>query len=56
MLKIARFFTPENNNSKTSINTGVDFKTLPNHSAKVNYLKTFDTALIAYYMMGFGNF
>ncbi|MBX9255601.1 hypothetical protein H1Q63_16965 [Desmonostoc muscorum CCALA 125] len=56
MLKIARFFLPENNNNKTSINTAANLKTLPNHSSKVNYLKTFDTAVIAYYMMGFGNF
>ncbi|WP_445636639.1 hypothetical protein NSTC745_01575 [Nostoc sp. DSM 114161] len=55
MLKIPRALPNQNNNDKTPIKTGVSFKSLPKHSANVNCLKPFDTAFIAYYMMGLGN-
>lgn len=55
MLKVSNFLTAENNN-KTSTNGDTNFKTLNKHSSSLNYLKPFDTAFIAYYMMGFGNF
>jgi len=56
MLKFSRKLTLENNKNKTSTNTDINFKTLIQDSSNVNYLKPFDTACIAYYMMGFGNF
>lgn len=56
MLKIPRCLQVQNNNNQTSTNTASNLKTLPQYSSNVNYLKTFDTAFIAYYMMGFDNF
>ena len=47
--KIANNQTATSNNSETSI-------TLPNNPININYLQPFDTAVIAYYMMGIGNF
>jgi len=55
MPKITSFHTAKNDNS-LSVNTTVNSDTFPRDSTNVNYLKPFDTAFIAYYMMGFGNF
>ncbi|MEH2086904.1 hypothetical protein [Nostoc sp.] len=38
--------------SGTSINTSVKSNTLRNDSTDINCLKTFDTAVLAYHMMG----
>lgn len=56
MLKLSIYLIVENNEDKTSTNTGINFKPLAKDYSSVNYLKPFDTAFIAYYMMGFGNF
>ncbi|QMS90924.1 hypothetical protein HUN01_26320 [Nostoc edaphicum CCNP1411] len=53
--KITSFHTAKNDNS-LSVNTSVNSDTLPKDSTNVNYLKPFDSAFIAYYMMGLGNF
>ncbi|MDZ8089625.1 MAG: hypothetical protein RMY16_29340 [Nostoc sp. DedQUE12b] len=42
--------------SGTSINTSVKSDTLRNDSTNINCLKTFDTAVLAYQMMGLSNF
>ncbi|MDZ7965616.1 MAG: hypothetical protein RM368_11675 [Nostoc sp. DedSLP03] len=59
MPKITCFHQVKNHNS-LSINTSVNSETSPSYSTNVNtnvnYLKPFDTASIAYYIMGFGNF
>lgn len=56
MLKIFKNLITGNNNNNTSTNTDINLKPFNKHHSKVNYLKPFDTAFIAYYMMGFGNF
>ncbi len=55
MAKITCFHQAKNHNSP-SINTAINSETSPSYSTNVNYLKPFDTACIAYYMMGFGDF
>ena len=47
--RIANNQTATSNKSETSI-------TLPKNSININYLQPFDTAVIAYHMMGIGNF
>ncbi|WP_334699075.1 hypothetical protein [Nostoc sp.] len=47
---------PLKNHNKSSINTVVNSNNFPNNSTNVNHLKPFDTAFIAYYMMGLGDF
>ncbi|MEH2055757.1 MAG: hypothetical protein V7K97_06205 [Nostoc sp.] len=47
--RIANNQTATSNKSETSI-------TLPSNPININYLQPFDTAVIAYYMMGIGNF
>ncbi|OYD96164.1 hypothetical protein CDG76_04900 [Nostoc sp. 'Peltigera membranacea cyanobiont' 210A] len=42
--------------SGTSINTAIESNTLRNDSTDINCLKTFDTAVLAYQMMGLSNF
>ncbi|MBN3942762.1 MAG: hypothetical protein V7L21_33580 [Nostoc sp.] len=49
-------FHPSKNHNSPSINTAVNFDTFPSYSTNANHLKSFDTAFIAYNMMGFGNF
>jgi hypothetical protein len=44
------------NHNNLSINTAVNSETSPSYSNNVNYLKPFDTAFIAYHIMGFGSF
>ncbi|MEH1935126.1 MAG: hypothetical protein V7L14_15810 [Nostoc sp.] len=56
MAKITSLYTGNNNNSGTSINTAVNSDVLPSHSTNVNCLKPFDTAFLAYHMMGLNNF
>ncbi len=56
MLKNSNFIIDNNKNYHTFINTNLKFDTLFHNSKKVNSLKNFDTALIAYYMMGLGDF
>lgn len=55
MLKITSVRTANNNNG-TSINPYVNSDTLSSYSRNVNSLKSFDTAFIAYQMMGLSNF
>ncbi|MEH2266685.1 hypothetical protein [Nostoc sp.] len=47
--RIAKNQTATSNKSETSI-------TLPSIAININYLQRFDTAVIAYHMMGIGNF
>ncbi|MEH2269346.1 MAG: hypothetical protein V7K68_13075 [Nostoc sp.] len=54
MPKITSLHKAKNHNSPL-INTAITSDTYPKHSPDVNYLKSFDTAFIAYYMMGLGN-
>lgn len=56
MLKITILHTAKNNNSCASINTAVNSDTLSSYSTNINYLKPFDTAFIAYQMMGLSDF
>ncbi|MEH2029276.1 MAG: hypothetical protein V7K67_06280 [Nostoc sp.] len=55
MPKITSLHSTKNHN-RPSINTVVNSNTFPRHFTNVNYLKPFDTAFIAYYMMGLGDF
>lgn len=55
MPKITSFHTAKNDNS-LSVNTTENSGIFPRDSTNVNSLQPFDTAFIAYYMMGFGNF
>ncbi|MCW5313703.1 hypothetical protein GTQ43_07750 [Nostoc sp. KVJ3] len=56
MPKITPLHTANNNKSSASIDTAVNSEILSSYSTNLNYLKPFDTAFIAYYMMGFSNF
>ncbi|MEH1930204.1 MAG: hypothetical protein V7K83_22450 [Nostoc sp.] len=47
--RIANNQTATSNKSETSM-------TLPSNPININYLQPFDTAVIAYHMMGIGNF
>ncbi|MGF1936377.1 hypothetical protein [Nostoc sp.] len=55
MSKITSLHPAKNHNSPL-INTDVNSDTFPSYSTNVNCLKPFDTAFLAYYMMGLGNF
>ncbi|OYE00290.1 hypothetical protein CDG79_35970 [Nostoc sp. 'Peltigera membranacea cyanobiont' 232] len=55
MSKITSVHTANNKNG-ASINTAVNSDTLSSYSTNVNSLKSFDTAFIAYQMMGLSNF
>ncbi|BAZ49906.1 hypothetical protein NIES4103_25190 [Nostoc sp. NIES-4103] len=44
--------TVTHNNDQLTINTAINSHTLRNDFAEVGYLKSFDTAFIAYQMMG----
>ncbi|WP_251955632.1 hypothetical protein [Nostoc commune] len=55
MSKIISLYIAKNQ-SRPSINTDGNFDIYPNYPTNVNYLKPFDTAFVAYYMMGLGNF
>ncbi|MHC5595744.1 MAG: hypothetical protein ACYTXC_07225 [Nostoc sp.] len=55
MAKITSLETAKNHISPLT-NTAVNSDTFPSYSTDVNYLKPFDSAFIAYYMMGLGNF
>ncbi|MGV0107288.1 hypothetical protein NSTCB13_06156 [Nostoc sp. DSM 114160] len=54
--RIARTQIATHGKSGTSINTAVKSNTLRNDSTDINCLKTFDTAVLAYQMMGLSNF
>ncbi|MEH2148301.1 hypothetical protein [Nostoc sp.] len=54
--RIARTQIAIHSKSGTSINTSVKSNTLRNDSTDINCLKTFDTAVLAYQMMGLSNF
>ncbi|MEH2048799.1 hypothetical protein [Nostoc sp.] len=47
---------PIKNHNSPSINTVVDSNNFPKNSTNPNHLKPFDTAFLAYYMMGLGDF
>lgn len=55
ILKITSLHIANNNNSGTSTNTAVNTDPSSSYSTNVNYLKPFDTAFIAYHMMGLSN-
>ncbi|QSJ14620.1 hypothetical protein JYQ62_22235 [Nostoc sp. UHCC 0702] len=50
--RIVRDQTVANNNHQLPINTAINSKTLRNDLTEVGYLKPFDSAFIAYQMMG----
>lgn len=52
--KTTKLHTANSKNSGASINTPVNSES--SYSTNVNYLKPFDTAFIAYHMMGLSNF
>ncbi|WP_292768175.1 hypothetical protein [Nostoc sp. NOS(2021)] len=54
--RIARTQIATHSKSSTSINTAIKSNTLRSHSTNINYLKPFDTAVLAYHMMGLSNF
>ncbi|WP_445626822.1 hypothetical protein [Nostoc sp. DSM 114167] len=54
--RIARTQIATHRKNGTSINTAVKSNTLRNDSTDINCLKTFDTAVLAYQMMGLSNF
>lgn len=54
--KITSVNIANNNNSGTSRNLTVNSDTLSSYCRNVNSLKSFDTAFIAYQMMGLNNF
>jgi hypothetical protein len=54
--KISSLHTANNKKTGASINTAVNSDMLSSYSTNVNYLKPFDTAFIAYQMMGLSNF
>ncbi|MHC5737213.1 hypothetical protein [Nostoc sp.] len=54
--RIARTQIATPSKSGTSINTSVKSHTLRKDSTDINCLKTFDTAVLAYQMMGLSNF
>ncbi|MBD0387578.1 MAG: hypothetical protein ICV54_13905 [Nostoc sp. C3-bin3] len=56
MLKITVLNTANTKNSCASINTAANSDTLSSYSTNINYLKPFDTAFIAYQMMGLSDF
>lgn len=55
MPKITSVHTANNNNG-ASMNTDVNSDILSSYSTNINFLKSFDTAFIAYQMMGLSNF
>ncbi|MBN3959223.1 hypothetical protein [Nostoc sp. NMS8] len=55
MPKIINLHLLKNHNSP-SINTVANSNNLHKNSPNANHLKPFDTAFIAYYMMGLGDF
>ncbi len=56
MPKITNVHTANNKKSGASMNTAVNSDVLSSYSKNVNSLKSFDTAFIAYQMMGLSNF
>ncbi|MFN6485414.1 MULTISPECIES: hypothetical protein [unclassified Nostoc] len=54
--RIARTQIAARSKNGTSINTAIKSNTLDSHSPNINYLKPFDTAVLAYQMMGLSNF
>lgn len=56
MSKITSAHTAKNKKSGASMNTAANSDILSSYSKNVNYLQSFDTAFIAYQMMGLSNF
>ena len=56
MPKITSLHTVKNKESGASMNTSANSDILSSYSKKINYLQSFDTAFIAYQMMGLSNF
>ncbi|MEH2113489.1 MAG: hypothetical protein V7K39_13355 [Nostoc sp.] len=54
--RITRTPIATHSKSGTSINTDIKSNTLRSHSPNINYLEPFDTAVLAYQMMGLSNF
>jgi hypothetical protein len=55
MPKITSILTANGNNSGASINTAVNSDGLSSYSTNLNSFKSFDTAFIAYQIMGLNN-
>ena len=54
--RIARTQIATHSKSGTSINTAIKSNILRSHSPNINYLKPFETAVLAYHIMGLSNF
>ncbi len=54
--RIAKTAITTHSKSGISINTDIKSNTLRSHSPNINYLEPFDTAVLAYQMMGLSNF
>ncbi|WP_335105649.1 hypothetical protein [Nostoc sp.] len=54
--RIARTQIATHGKSGRSINTAIKSNTLRNYSTNINYLKPFDTDVLAYQMMDLSNF
>ncbi|MEJ6483496.1 hypothetical protein N0Y54_19610 [Nostoc punctiforme UO1] len=56
MPKITSAHTANNQKGGASMNTAVNSDVLSSYSKNVNFLKSFDTASLAYQMMGLSDF
>ena len=56
MPKTISVHTAKNKKSGASMNTAANSDILSSYAKNVNYLQPFDTAFIAYQMMGLSNF
>ncbi|MCC5657423.1 hypothetical protein LC608_10580 [Nostoc sp. XA010] len=56
MSKITNDHTAKNKKSSASMDTAANSDILYSYPKNVNYLQSFDTAFIAYQMMGLSNF
>lgn len=54
--RIARTQIATHSKSGTSINTAIKSNILRSHSPNINYLKPFDTAVLAYHLMGLSKY
>ncbi|MEH1920740.1 hypothetical protein [Nostoc sp.] len=56
LARIAMTLIATHSKSGISINTDIKSNTLRSYSPNINYLKPFDTAVLAYHMMDLSNF
>ncbi|MDZ8186585.1 MAG: hypothetical protein RMX96_17265 [Nostoc sp. ChiSLP02] len=53
---VGSIFLPKITNNQKATSRKSESITLPTNPININYLQSFDTAVIAYQMMGFGDF